>query len=551
MRKGNVSFISTFSFLSLIAVLLATPATSIADYLKMSPPPDVDKNEHQHGKNPTCWMAASANLLAGAGYGDGNNVQQRADDIYDEMVIHFGANSCGWDDTAANWWLQDANNKWKDTNPYKTVVVYGSRATRYPYARADLPELIGDLVRRCNFLSLSSSEPNCTEGVVGQNGHSTAFWGDNAEDVNDIDYNPSKLKISDSDYWNTGPQVQTYIWDDYNNPVTADCNEGPGWYFNYNDSKKSSRYIDGYVLLKPTEGSTPTTRILSASARFNYNGASNATGLRYKISSNRQLLSYRTSIDWDTNNSPTFTEDTNWVRVEWNLSDHNVPNGSIITATAEIVVPYDDINGNSISIDSALWLPMQMTPSPGASMLGKHNEFAGGAGMPTVTNMCGGYIVGACMIFSNPSGAPPPVCEYRWVLDYDYYQDPCNHLIIFEPNLTGSGGPYYVGYFRFGHSYGFLMDDELQLFSDWKTIVYPTPPFPLLQQMTFPLNWTGQLPYPKGQDVTNPEPNECGDQGTFYLGGDINKDCIVDWQDFALLADSWLGCSEPNQLNCP
>ena len=171
--------------------------------------------------------------------------------------------------------------------------------------------------------------------------------------------------------------------------------------------------------------------------------------------------------------------------------------------------------------------------------------------MSYMPNMCGGYVVCACMIFSNSSGAPPPVGEYRWVFDYDYYQDPEHHTITFEPNLAAPGGPYYMGYFRFGHSYGFLMDDELQTFNNWKTTVYPTPPFLPLGTRTFTLDWTGQLPYPKGQDLTNPTPTKCGDPGTFYYGGDINKDCKVDWQDFALFAEGWLGCTDPNQANCP
>jgi len=42
-------------------------------------------------------------------------------------------------------------------------------------------------------------------------------------------------------------------------------------------------------------------------------------------------------------------------------------------------------------------------------------------------------------------------------------------------------------------------------------------------------------------------PQRCGDLGTMYLPGDLNKDCKVDLTDFAELADKWLGSTEPGQ----
>jgi hypothetical protein len=45
-------------------------------------------------------------------------------------------------------------------------------------------------------------------------------------------------------------------------------------------------------------------------------------------------------------------------------------------------------------------------------------------------------------------------------------------------------------------------------------------------------------------------PTKCGDLGTIYLPGDSNKDCKVDFKDFAGFADKWLGCSDPNEDRC-
>ncbi len=540
-KRRNI--MKNLKFSLLVVVLLAGGAAS-GDYLKMDPPPDVDKADHSHGNKPTCWVAAGSNLLAGAGYGDGNNVQERADDIYMELCNHLvDCNQCGWDDTAITTWRDSKFNTWKNTNPYNSVVVRGNRNPRPPYKVTNLPEVVGDNLRKCNLLSLSIRKPT---GGGGSGGHSVATWGDSGEDVNDINVNPAKVKISDSDYWIISEAVQTYTYDDYNNPNPGDCNEGVGWYFNY--SNKPHWYIDGYTMLQPTESNTPATRTLVTSAKFTYNGNDPcALDLHYKISSNKQILSYRTSIDRDTNHLPTFWEDSNWVNVSWDLNDNPVPKGSIITATAEIVVPYD-ANGNTISINNIYWTPMLLQPGPGMWGWGRHQELAGGSGIYPAPNMCGGYVVCALMIFGDSMGTIP-VAEYFYQFDYDYYQSPEQHTITFqrEPGT----GTYYMGFFRFGHSYGLLTDEELQQFYDWKNVEYPGPPFPLLQPRTFVLNWAGQLPYPQGQDLINPEPNECGDPGTFYYAGDLNKDCRVDLFDMAMFCGDWLGCTEPNRVNCP
>jgi hypothetical protein len=67
---------------------IALPAAASADWLLMQQPPDVDKDS----PNMTCWLAAAANMLAGAdyGYSYGSTVQERADGIYAELVNHFG-----------------------------------------------------------------------------------------------------------------------------------------------------------------------------------------------------------------------------------------------------------------------------------------------------------------------------------------------------------------------------------------------------------------------------------------------------------------------------
>ena len=579
MRTGkNLSFSTIVVCLAVFAISGISMQQACADYLKMNPPPDVDKAEHGDSKKESCWVASASNLLAGAGYGDGNNVQERADDIYDEICSNLcDCNNSGWDDTAMQKWMQSNYNTWKNTNPYTVINKYGAFGTsdetqRFPYARTDLPQLIGNDLRGSTFLSLSIRRPTC-DANVGIGGHSIACWGDDGADANYIDSNPAKVKVSDSDYWNTHEPVQTYTYDDYNNPNpndTADCNEGVGWYIDY--ANKPHWYIDGFVTLEPTaDGNNSNVRTLVTSAQFTYNGNDPcALDLHYSFSSNHQILSYRTTIDWDTNNLPSFFEDTNNVSVSWDLSDNPVPKGSTVTITVEIVVPYD-ANGNSVSIGFVLWTPMMATPLPGAGMFGQHFGMPGGPNI-NIPNMCGGYVICACSLYASSSG--PPIGEYRWQFRYSYYEDPCNHLLIFQP--VPGPGTYFMGNFRFGHSHALLMDDELPHFSNWKTVQYQYPPYQTLGPKTFTLNWTGTLPYPKGQDYIGPQ--NCGDPGTQYADGDLNKDCTVDLEDlkifteqwlqpagsanldningidffdYAILAENWLQCTDPNQANCP
>jgi hypothetical protein len=74
-----------FFLLVLFPLFLAQPAR--AEYKKIDPPPDA--NKVTTGSDDTCWLATAANMLAGAGYGYGNNVQEQADSIYTQLKTHF------------------------------------------------------------------------------------------------------------------------------------------------------------------------------------------------------------------------------------------------------------------------------------------------------------------------------------------------------------------------------------------------------------------------------------------------------------------------------
>ena len=74
---------------TLAIVILFVPAVALADWLRLDPPPDVDKPE----LDLSCWLATAANMLAGAGYGVGGSVQERAEHIYGQFLAGYNDGS--------------------------------------------------------------------------------------------------------------------------------------------------------------------------------------------------------------------------------------------------------------------------------------------------------------------------------------------------------------------------------------------------------------------------------------------------------------------------
>jgi hypothetical protein len=547
----------------LIVVLLSGPAQG--EYLKTNNPPDVDKVSHQHGNTSSCWVVAAADMLAGAGYGDGSTPQQRADDIYLEMcndpnIDHNVVSCCrgcyGWADTALREWLRSPCNKWKQTNPYKIVTVHGPpnwKNNRAPWQKTDLPMFIGNELRKCNMVRLS-----ILPASGASYGHEITAWGDEGG-AGSLTENPSKIKVTDSDFlFGITGNVQTYTYDDYNAPNPGGTNNGVGWYFNYNYSEDNHRYIDSIVTLSVTSYDMNTV-ILGGSKKFlgSYkihqdSNDANALALHYKVLSG-SILSYRTTIDWDNNDvSPSIVEDNSppdELNVNWNLSDNPVPFCNDVTITTELVLPWTWGTGifNPISYDDVNFVYLGfdvLKPSFGWRMTSPLLSD------PLDANATGGYVIGAFDIFENPTG--PVIAEYRFMYEYGYDQNSQSH----EFELIAPPQSYAVGNFRFGHSYAFLDDQALWQFTGpWLTIAYDTPSYPQLGPAPpfdnpIVLDWAGQLPYPNPNNYTPGEPNECGDYGTYYLAGDINKDCRVTFEDFAEFCLTWLQCTDPEDSNC-
>lgn len=472
-----------------LSALIALPLVlSACTYMKIDPAPDVDKPMPIVNDN-SCWMAAAANMLAGAGYGAGATVQARADDIYGDMVAQYGVANGGWTDTALNWWLSSANNTWPG-NPYTVVTVYGNKSPKNPWANPNGARFIGNELRRCQFVGLSISWP--TVGAsVGSGGHAIACWGDHSGSGT-LSGNPGRVRVTDSDR-DSGGDVQSYRYDTYNNPNPGGPNEGNGWYFDYHDNHP---YIKHIITLCSTDDPSDgvLTQKVVGSYRIHQQQPTAATDLHYEVGTDVNILSYKTTVSWPADGSPDVTESQPQRRqldVDWDFTERPVPQCTWVTITTEFIVPqwnaiwYRDVrftypDGRL----GAEFVPIEWrmtTP-----------EVEGAASIRDVT---GGHVVGAFDLVSDDPAAERPAGEYRFIHEYSFNQDPERHTI----ELQGRSG-FQVANLRFGHSYGYMDTEQLWRFSDWMTEDPSTYAF-ADEPVAIELDWEGRLPYPEGEDV--------------------------------------------------
>ncbi|GAH74199.1 unnamed protein product, partial [marine sediment metagenome] len=232
-----------------------------------------------------------------------------------------------------------------------------------------------------------------------------------------------------------------------------------------------------------------------------------ATDVHYKVCSNSHILWYDTGIDWQTSNSLIISEDPcsprKYIDVSCDLSDNPVPPGNAVTATTELVVPYDSNLPAAVANTSMNYTyptPDLALPIHGWSL--GTLELAMGRDANTL-NITGGYVIGAYDFFNDPGGAEPnKIQEYRFCCEYTYFQEPENHEFTLIP--LDAPEPAWVGNFRFGHSYGLLTDEVLWMFDDWDvdedSIESFVPGAPIVKPIYLP----GLLPYPMGENYVAP-----------------------------------------------
>lgn len=463
----------------------------------MDPPPDADKTYPVGVTDDTCWLATAANILAGAGYGNGNTVQARAADIYQQLINHFGYDG-GWIDTAITWWLTSANNIWPN-NRYTVVTVFGNKNPKYPWYDVNGARFIGNELRKGQFVGLSISwptdaiNPSTGQPIIGRGGHAITCWGDNGGNAT-LTNNPSGVLVTDSDN-DTGGDIQNYTYDAFTNPNPGGPNEGNGWYMNYVDLAGDNAYIKHIVELTPTDDPSDDklTQKVVGSVQIHQSQENPASDLHYEVSTDVDILSYKTNLDWPTTTHPKITESQprRKISVDWDFKEP-IPYCNDVTVTAELTLP----SWNSIAIKNlyftypdakAMILPFLRweikTP-----FLEKAER---------IRNVTGGYVIGSFDIVNMAQKNPKKVvARYRFVHEYSFNQTPEEHVFF----LSGQKG-FLATNLRFGHSYGYPSLKTLWKFENWMTEI-PEWKTRLTKKPTrVVIDWKKRLPYPEGETV--------------------------------------------------
>lgn len=157
--------------------LLAVAAPGQPDWDVYKDVPDVNKIDRPDipgwpdaGDN-SCWQAAAANLLGGAGYGTGATAQLRAESIYNQLITDLGWNNMGWADRAINYWLY-TYGKNPDSAEYRPANGYTDVTAVYQYSpplgRGDYNFLLDELAR-CQYVAVGWDMPPHCMTLVGGN----------------------------------------------------------------------------------------------------------------------------------------------------------------------------------------------------------------------------------------------------------------------------------------------------------------------------------------------------------------------------------------------
>jgi len=142
-------------------------------------------------------------------------------------------------------------------------------------------------------------------------------------------------------------------------------------------------------------------------------------------------------------------------------------------------------------------------------------------------------------VINDFDNADPPYVSYlgqMWNTGFDTTAKPC---IFSDPDFTALVQGWIDGT---QPNYGILLrwegemgdppsgSDALAIYAAHESTSYDPP------QLVF--------------SASPPPRPECGDAGTVYLTSDLDQDCYVNWQDFAIFAGYWLQCTDPANPDC-
>jgi hypothetical protein len=457
-------------------------------YMKMEPPADTDKTS-LNGNN-SCWLATAANMLAGAGYGNGNTLQARATDTYGDLTNNFGTANGGWTDTALTWWLNSTNNTWTN-NPYTHVTVYGN-FTKNPWTNPNGPKDIGNWLRSCFFIGLSISWPPDQNHIAAYGGHAITGWGDHSGNKDTIYANSSRVRVADSDRDDDG-NVQNYRYDSYTNPNPNGNNSGNGWYIDYSPNHPFIKHV---ITLSPVTnpGRGPVQKVVG-SYKIHQGRKTKAIDLHYKVGTDVEILTYRTWTNRLFSESPSITESDprRSIKVDWDFTKFPVPFCTWVTITTEFILP----RWNAI-----YYRDVHFTyPEGGIAKLTPNIEWKIDTPLISnatkIPNVTGGYVVGSFNIIDPfRTGEERQIGQYRFIHQYSYDQSPENHTFT----LRGTQG-HIITNLNFGHSYGYLNTEQLWRFQNWMTKISDKEYKLGDQPIKITIDWKGRLPYPEGEIV--------------------------------------------------
>jgi hypothetical protein len=419
-----------------------------------------------------------------------------------------------------------------------------------PWTSPNVSLYIGNNLRKPNrFVGLHIAIPATATHSLFR--HAITVWGDNGENASSIALNPSSIVVADSDYnrdnVGTNGPLQSYTY------LQSDHSFHP-WTLNYHGRQP---VIEGVVILqrvreKPNTGVPGGTMIIDSSGlatgasldpatirsvvgsyRLRQHGLANAIGLHYYTSSDSVVYLPDDDPEWKHTriNQSTdfhgFIGDNHYDSASADFYSYPVPLGSDLTITTEYNL------GTSASE------PTPLPPSMrhfGHVLRGWANGGEYGQvtypelGLKVVTpeapdvsaaNITGGYVIGA---FDVLDSAGTFVGKYRLQTEYTWDQDP--ELHNFELFPIGDTTSFRIENLKFGHSYGFLDDDELWDFNNWTTSNAAQQLVTQSNPLVVPINWDGLLPYPPGTNFT------IYDLAAAH--GDFNADGAVDAADYVV-----------------
>ena len=183
--------------------------------------PDVDKTPPPPiGGDNSCWQAAAANLLGGAGYGTGVDMQGRADSIYNQLITDLGVGNLGNTARGVNYWLH-MYGKNPASDEYRPAIDYTDVTDVTRMLNANDYDFLLDELARCQYVAVSFDQPAHVMTLVGGAkeahwpGGSFSIWHDSDKDVCDPSGGPDDDVYSNdfitNGVWNLRQQGALYV----------------------------------------------------------------------------------------------------------------------------------------------------------------------------------------------------------------------------------------------------------------------------------------------------------------------------------------------------